>query len=1403
MHCRLLLFTFVVIVLSPMFAYSQALASIPVVISNGQQLPTPAPFQQMLTINSLSIPQINSNWSNVEFSTGVNATGTILQAWVEENATNSSASTIVWVKLPYSIAAYSQNAIYLDVMGASEMSASGPTGEAPQLSRTYGQYDNGANVFNFYDNFAGGALGAAWGNQSAGDGFYHVGNGLFINETYFPTFALSLNSTYASPIAIDMLAVAPSNMGQGMMGAAFSDRDTPGPTVQIGYSQVIGKSWYDNGTAAYNQTIDLINAPGENVAGPTTFLDSNLTSIPYVFTDLPTNVPQVDTLAVGYNSVTASQNYADNVTANESLPTPNEYPGIFLGSAPPGCPVDCPTLVVTWFRLRAMPPDGVMPSARVALPSNALFFDCYGMPTNPSNDFIALLINYTKIENIVGACALSGLSEYGATGVLASKNMSINITKLDQNFFADNPTLPTETLVNATLKNATIVKVAKPGLICVRWSGPDNKTVHVQACNNGLIKKSIVINVTAANSTITILPNQANPADPAYGYSISADPQPANNSEMFRTGYQVAPTALLPSVTFVQGSWILQPANKSLTPRASTQWVGIGGTSSGADLIQIGTFSCYDEAVRSCDNPTGAGYAEFFQIINPTYPIYSNITPFAPSGMKAGDAINAYIKLASTGTAGFYSVDAKVCDIDLPPSSGCEHILMSHAPSSVAAAYWIDERPQICISPTCPVANITNFINASYGPTQAGMIPDTANVSGTQGYLNSFPSERIEMVNPNGHGGYNLSDSLNVSSLIGNGNFNIYNLRVDHLNISKVPISPGAGETTQIWVNQGASVYVAPITNVNIHGSPVDIVGAAGGTGQYTYQWLESKLGGRYAATDTNCLNPTSMFCTVSTNFTTPVGQYSFELDATDTPGVTVSAGPVGATVCPALSTPAVSVSPSRTVNSGTGISIDTTETGGTPSTYTYQWYNLSASRAMPQATRNVSLRPATTTTYMVTVTDHTPLPSGCGAEAPASGQVTITVIGSPTTTSTIPTTTVATTSIATTTAPTTTVATTTVSTSTTSVPTTTTSTVPQTPAKSVAITLTNRQGSPTPAQFQQMLHIDSSAFSAINGAWTNVEFSTGANATGAVLPAWVEGNATNSSSDTVVWVLLPAQIPPGGNMTIYMDMMPTAVMSASGPTGEAPQLSAPYGSLDNGAEVFRYYDNFSGPSLGGWSLSAPNVTGKANDGLSLNFTGNGYAVTSAFYGPGTAFDADMTHVSDTIDIGYVDISQTFTSLGGIDWATAGPRTACGFTYPDQVSAAGEDNHCGSVLGYIGAGLDTGVYTTDPITSASSLQYVNYNQGTSSQPVTGDAPPYPGQVGVDSMQPGLENKTVAVQWARVRNAPPNGVMPLYAYDPAGNVTTTSVTTTTVPTTAQTTITGSTTSTTVFSTTTTI
>ena len=71
------------------------------------------------------------------------------------------------------------------------------TGESPQLSGTYGQYDDGANVFPFYDNFAGNSLSGKWSNTGSD---VAVNNGMTITEISLPDTAvcLYLNSMISS-----------------------------------------------------------------------------------------------------------------------------------------------------------------------------------------------------------------------------------------------------------------------------------------------------------------------------------------------------------------------------------------------------------------------------------------------------------------------------------------------------------------------------------------------------------------------------------------------------------------------------------------------------------------------------------------------------------------------------------------------------------------------------------------------------------------------------------------------------------------------------------------------------------------------------------------------------------------------------------------------------------------------------------------------------------------------------------------------------------------------------------------------------------------------------------------------------------------------------------------------------
>jgi hypothetical protein len=121
-----------------------------VTITNSQSSATPAPFQQMIYIpNSFaSSLGINSNAQNVMF---LNSSGSPLYSWFEGN---NGTGYIWWVKLPNGIPASSSIQIQMNVTpGANDYATYFPyVGEAPQLSPTYGQYDNGQYVFLDYAN---------------------------------------------------------------------------------------------------------------------------------------------------------------------------------------------------------------------------------------------------------------------------------------------------------------------------------------------------------------------------------------------------------------------------------------------------------------------------------------------------------------------------------------------------------------------------------------------------------------------------------------------------------------------------------------------------------------------------------------------------------------------------------------------------------------------------------------------------------------------------------------------------------------------------------------------------------------------------------------------------------------------------------------------------------------------------------------------------------------------------------------------------------------------------------------------------------------------------------------------------------------------------------------------------
>ncbi|MGC8479340.1 MAG: hypothetical protein ACP5M9_01585 [Candidatus Micrarchaeia archaeon] len=136
----------------------------------------------------------------------------------------------------------------------------------------------------------------------------------------------------------------------------------------------------------------------------------------------------------------------------------------------------------------------------------------------------------------------------------------------------------------------------------------------------------------------------------------------------------------------------------------------------------------------------------------------------------------------------------------------------------------------------------------------------------------------------------------------------------------------------------------------------------------------------------------------------------------------------------------------------------------------------------------------------------------------------------------------------------------------------------------SIKITIINIASNTVPQNFQQELSINPSAFAqyGLNQNMSNLIFTTGAYGSGSPIDAWIESGASNTATNSIIWLNLPSSISPnGGTETVYMSFLTDNTPVASGYTGYAPQLycasgcfQTTYAEYDNGNNVFPVYFN-------------------------------------------------------------------------------------------------------------------------------------------------------------------------------------------------------------------------------------
>ena len=312
----------------------------PLTFTNYQDVATATPFQQILQINSSKYARMEaSNLDNIEF---IYQNGTVIPSWLESGASNSSDSSVYWLKLN-GIPANGYKEVYMVFANPSRnMFNRIDVGEAPQLSSAYAEYDDGASVFNNYWNFNGTTMPSGFTEYTDGGGIASVHNGLYLSLSGGSCSPPSYMSfVYDTPISasgtiIETYSNGTRTAGPTDLGIYTGNSDSAG-----GYGGVANTWGWGSGTIAGGY--GNIGNPFDISSG------SGVASMYWI--------GEGDE-AIGWNyDFVSSTNNAE--TYSNSL-----YMAIGTGHCTGGSVMN-----YYWLRTRAYPPNGIMPATSIGSPS--------------------------------------------------------------------------------------------------------------------------------------------------------------------------------------------------------------------------------------------------------------------------------------------------------------------------------------------------------------------------------------------------------------------------------------------------------------------------------------------------------------------------------------------------------------------------------------------------------------------------------------------------------------------------------------------------------------------------------------------------------------------------------------------------------------------------------------------------------------------------------------------------------------------------------------------------------------------------------------------------------------------------------------------------------------------------
>ena len=300
-------------------------------VINSQNTATGTGFQQMIYFNPSSYSSYEaSDLGNIRFYNG----NTELYSWCESGCTSASSNAVFWINTgSLNIGPNSYATVNMIFESTSTEYDGAYAGEAPQLSQTYGRYDNGANVFTNYWNFAGTSLPS--GITKGSTITVSINNGITISGgTLAAGDSVTTNSlTVSPPFIVEAYGTLPVSGYAWAVGAS----DIAGSNTK-GASGFFGSS---GSTLKAGQSTTSASTVGGNFGSSST-----------------TGVWTTETTST--TSSTFYLNYGSAFTESSEAPTYPVYLSlVFFNNGA--------TITYNWFRTRSYPPNGVMPTIQLSV----------------------------------------------------------------------------------------------------------------------------------------------------------------------------------------------------------------------------------------------------------------------------------------------------------------------------------------------------------------------------------------------------------------------------------------------------------------------------------------------------------------------------------------------------------------------------------------------------------------------------------------------------------------------------------------------------------------------------------------------------------------------------------------------------------------------------------------------------------------------------------------------------------------------------------------------------------------------------------------------------------------------------------------------------------------------------